>query len=74
MNRIDKFGSFKNHHMLKKSYKKLNLNDLDFCIRFLNENAKLDKNEIATKIVRLYIDKEKPKNWKEIEELLISSI
>lgn len=73
MDRIAKFKALENHPMLKKQYTKLTKKDHSFCIDFLTSN-KLDKNEMAFKINRLFIDEEKPKNWLVMQELLICSL
>lgn len=73
--RQQKFDELKNHPYLSKLFKKLKNEDLIFCEKFLEETKALTKDEFATKVIRLNLDNpNKPKAWKEIEELLISSL
>ena len=73
-NRIDNFNKLKNHPWLGRSFKKLTKDDIEFAISFLKENENNNDDIFCHKAVRLFIDKtQKPKAWKEIEELLIAS-
>lgn len=74
MTRLDRFKALENHAWLKKSYKKLSKDDLQFCFVLLQDTQNLDKNAFASKVIRLWLDKEKPKSWKNIEELLIATL
>lgn len=75
MKRSDKFLALKNHPWLKKSYNRLSKENIEFAVQFLDSNENDDKNTIASKMVRLFLfDPNKPKYWKEIEELLIASL
>lgn len=69
------FLNFKNHPYYSKYFKKLKESDIEFCINILEQTNNLNKNDYSFKIVRLWLDqKNKPKNWTIIEELLIASI
>ena len=73
--RLVKFLKLKDHPWLKRSFKKLKPIDVEFCKWFLEDTKSENNNDYSMKVVRLYLDKaDKPKAWKEIEELLISSI
>jgi len=71
--RLNNFLALEKHPWLKRSFIKLTKKELEICINFLNETKDISKDEFAIKTVRLFLDKEKPKNWKFIEELLIAS-
>lgn len=74
MNRLATFLNLKEHAMLGKAYKKLSEKDLTLCKDFILKHETLDKNAYASKVLRLWMDNSnKPKLWKEIEELLICS-
>lgn len=74
MNRLTNFENLESHAWFCKIYKKLTTDEVALAHNFINECNGLDKNEYATKAVRLFLGKAKPKHWKEIEELLIASI
>ena len=71
--RMIKFLSYKDHPMLGKQFKKLKLEDTFLIYEFLTANISDSKDQLEQKINRLFIDKEKPKNWKIICELLSCS-
>ena len=74
MTREEKFKALKVHAWFKRVYSKLTPQDEAFAIDFLQKNAALDKNEFASKAVRIWLDApSRPKSWKHIEELLIAS-
>jgi len=72
--RLMRFNKLETHPMFGKSFKKLTPKDLDFCRDLLVSTLNMDKNAFASKVVRLWLDKEKPKNWTRIEEILLSCI
>jgi hypothetical protein len=74
MTRLDKFYALKNHPMLGRSYKRLTLDEIAICVKFINETEHLNINEYAHLVVRLFLDKPKPKHWTYIEELLMAAI
>lgn len=57
--------------MLGRTFRKLKQDDIIVAEGFLLKNQDMDKNDFALAIVRMFMDKPKPKNWKLIEELLI---
>lgn len=70
--RTTAFKSYQNHAWLHRSFKRLNVEDLQFCLSVLDQHQTTSKDEFARLAVRLFIDRSsKPKAWKEIEELLI---
>lgn len=71
MDRLTAFHGYESHAWLGRLYKKLTADDLNLCIDFINQNWELDKNDFEKKVNRLFLDKEKTKNWKLITELLI---
>ncbi len=74
MTRLDKFMAFKDHPWLKRSFEKLTKDDLFFAEKLLREVETMGRDEYASMVVRLFLDKPKPKAWKELEELFIASI
>lgn len=74
MDRLNKFNALKTHAWLQKSFKKLNANELQIVNDFIALYGDKDKNTFASAAVRLFLDKQKPKHWKEIEELLIACL
>lgn len=71
MKRLEAFKALKDHPWLGRSFKKLSKADEDYCIAWLEANAGLSKDQAPHYIVRLWLDRPKPKAWKEMEELLI---
>ena len=75
MTREEKFKNLKSHAWFKRVYSKLSSEDEAFAIDFLQKHSALDKNEFASKAVRIWLDAPShPKSWKHIEELLIASL
>lgn len=72
--RLEKLKSFKTHPWFKKLYVKLSNRDLKFMHETLIQFDHLSKDEYEFKINRLFLDvKDKPRYWKEIQELLANS-
>jgi hypothetical protein len=71
-NRADKFKELSTHAWFKKSYTRLTKSDIDLCELFIAESLDLNSLEFERKVNRLFLDKEKPKNWALITELLIA--
>jgi hypothetical protein len=69
--RASAFLNYKDHPLLKKQYKKLADYELAIAMGFILDNIYLSKDDFERKAVRLFMDKPKPKHWKEIEELLL---
>ncbi len=72
MTRLEAFLGLKNHAWLKKTYGKLSNKEIDFCVNFLNQTIADSDDQFASKAVRMFLDKDKPKNWTLMEELLIA--
>ena len=70
-NRIQLFKSYRDHPWLRKTYSKLDENDLKIAVSFINENDGLSRGQFEIKLNRMFLDKEKPKKWTHISELLI---
>lgn len=68
--RLENFLALEIHPWLGKSFKKLKKSDLEICFKFLKDFESLDKNDFEFKLNRLFLDKDKPKNWMIISELL----
>jgi hypothetical protein len=50
--------------------KKLSTADLDIILSFCENSISLDRNEFEHRANRFFMDREKPKNWKIISEIL----
>ncbi len=75
MSRIEEFKKLQNHPWLKRSYEKLKENELKIALDFLEKTQNDNNDDFAFKAVRIFLNCEnKPKHWKEIEELLICSM
>jgi hypothetical protein len=57
---------------MHKAYKKLSPAELSLAEGFIKENEQLDRDEFATRVNRMFLDKEKPKHFPIIMELLTS--
>lgn len=68
--RLSKFKSFKTHPWFGRIFKKINSNDILFAESFIEKNEPLNKGEFEFAVNRLFLDRAKPKAWKEIVELL----
>ncbi len=66
----DAFKSYQTHPWLKKPYAKLKLGDRAAVFYFIQKNAALSKGDFEKAINRMFLDKDKPKNWTVILELL----
>jgi len=70
MNRIKYLLNLKHDPWFKRVFKKLNNQEIEIAIRFTELNNDLDVNKFEKKINRMFLDKDRPKHWKEISELL----
>jgi len=70
MKRLGIFNSYKDHAWLKKVYGRLSQNDILMAVEFIGLNDELNKLDFEFKINRMFLDKQRPKNYKEILELL----
>lgn len=61
------------HPKLGPLYKRLATDEKWLIVRFFRDNAKLDSHAFEKALNRLFLDKQKPKHWKEILELLSCS-
>lgn len=68
--RITKFESYATHPWLKRVFGKLEQSDLEFCRSFITSQGEASRGDFEMRVNRLFIDREKPKRWKEISELL----
>lgn len=73
MKRLEAFRSLEQHPWSSRIFKKLKENDVNFCISFIEKNNGLNKLDFEYAVNRIFIDKEKTKNWKIISEILIST-
>lgn len=73
MNRADQFKSYSSHAWHRKSFSKLSKAELELALNFIRENDALDAASFELKINRMFIDKDKPKHFSIILELLTCS-
>ncbi|OQB05794.1 MAG: hypothetical protein BWY19_00819 [bacterium ADurb.Bin212] len=73
MSRIDYFNTLKKDPYYSRLCPKLKPSDIDAILSFISHNDALGYSEFEERLNRLYIDKEKPKNWKLILEILMIS-
>lgn len=70
MERRDKFESYKTHPWLKKSFATLKANELEMARAFLELHSELDCGAFEFQVNRMFLDKDKPRNYRAILELL----
>ena len=71
MSRLEIFKSIGSHPYLKKSFLKLKQDDINFCIKFINDFDSFGNDDFESKINRIFMDNDnKPKNFKIICEML----
>jgi hypothetical protein len=70
LNRKTVFESYATHHWLKKSYKRLSTDEISAAHAFIADNAALSRAEFELAINRMFMFRDKPKNWTTIVELL----
>jgi len=71
--RKENFDNLIKHPWFSKLYVKLTEKELVFCRNFLDNHETLDNGNFEMAINRLFLEKDKPKNWKVICELLMVS-
>ena len=69
-NRISKLDYIKSHPHHRKTFDKLNQNEIMILTRFIQENDTLHLNEFEFKLNRFFLDQDKPKHWGHILEIL----
>lgn len=67
------FDSYRDHAWLKRIFLRLSKSDLGIAYRFIEANDGLDKGAFELAINRMFLDKERPKNFSIILELLTCS-
>lgn len=72
-NRAKNFKNLADHPLLGRLFQKLTKSDLEICLQFLEASEQMNDNEYEHNLNRLFLDKEKTKNWKIIQELLSCS-
>lgn len=68
--RLKTFKSYAIHPWLYRVYSRLSAQDRAIATEFIESHVHLDKGAFELKVNRMFMDKEKPKNYKEILELL----
>jgi len=63
------FLNLENNAWYGKYFKKLTVSDKKLSIDFLNSLTGLNKDDAMEKVNRMFLGKDKPKNWKLINEL-----
>jgi hypothetical protein len=70
MSRIDNFRAKEAHPALRKAFYKLTMKEKTLCEVFILENSQLSDCDYELRINRWFLDKEKPKNWILMSELV----
>lgn len=70
MNRMDLFKKLYNHAWLGRIYRRLYAEEMNLALDFIVSNDHLDKGPFEYAVNRMFLDKPKPKHFKEILELL----
>jgi hypothetical protein len=73
MTRLQKFNNLGNHPWFQKLTRRLTSKERLLAEAFISENEALGRAQFEFKLNRLFLDKEKPKNWAIILELLMIS-
>lgn len=68
--RFNVFKSYANHPWLGRVYAKLTSSDLTLVRDFIAANDSLDVGQFELAVNRMFLDKTKPKRWREVLELL----
>lgn len=63
----------KNSFYIQRLFEKLKKHEIEILEKFILENESLGKNDFIYKLNRFFLDKEKPKNWTIITEILLVS-
>lgn len=71
--RQQRVEELKSHPWLKRLFKGLRGPELAMIEAFCATNAGADKNEFEARVNRMFMDREKPKRWKEILEVLANA-
>ncbi len=70
MIRIERFKSLETDPWFGRVFKKLKAEDRALCERWIVANDALDAGAFEQGVHRMFMDREKPRRWKEITELL----
>lgn len=73
MARLQNFRNLETHPWFSKLLKRLTKKEVLLAEAFIMENEDLNRGDFDLKMNRLFLDKEKPKNWAIILELLMIS-
>ena len=68
--RLESFHKLQFHPWLKRSYEKLVPAEVQIIEDFIREHDQLSRADFELKVNRMFIDKPRPKHWKQIMELL----
>lgn len=71
--RTEEFHKLKGEVMHAKIFNKLSPKEISECEKFFLENKDLNRDEFAHKAVRWFLDKQKPKNWVAMEDLVTTA-
>lgn len=68
--RTETFLNFKTHPWLSKAFAKLSGAEIEIALAFLKTNEPLDKSKFELAVNRMFLEKQRPKHWSIIVELL----
>jgi hypothetical protein len=72
--RLAAFRAYESHPWLRKVFAKLTKDERELCERFLVERKLLSKDKLIYDVNRMFLDREKPKHWTHVMELLTNAI
>lgn len=73
LNRMEKFLKLETDPWFSRVWKKLKKSELQIAIDFINENNDLDIGDFEYKLNRFFLDRDKPRRYLEILELIMIS-
>jgi hypothetical protein len=73
MSRLERFYELKEHAWFGKRFAKLKTAELEICEGFIMANESLSQNDFEIRLNSMFLDKEKPRNWELILDLLANA-
>lgn len=70
--RLERFRALKDHAWYGRSFRRLGKMERLFCERWIEDRTRLNRNEFEIAVNRMWLDRERPKNWSLIVELMLS--
>lgn len=70
MTRVEIFNKLAQHPWLGRVYDRLTMREREIAVTFIHEHDHLAKGEFEYAVNRMFLDRERPRRYKEILELL----